>query len=311
MRKIILVAGGTGNLGERIINVLLDRGAEVHAVVRSGSDTEKTNKLEKLGVKVFKVNMSSVEEVSKACIGVSCVVSALAGLRDVIIDIQRTLLDAAVAAGVPRFIPSDYSLDFTKFSPGENRNLDLRREFHGYLDKTSISATTIFNGAFAHLLTGDMPLILFKQKRVLYWGNADHRMGFTTIEDTATFTANAALDSTTPRYLHIAGDQISPREIKNVLIEMTGKKFHLFRPGGPGMLSTMIKIAHTIAPAEKELYPAWQGMQYMRNMIDDRSNLETIDNDRYPGIRWTTIKDLLSAHYASEYPNQQMRNQSL
>ena len=118
-----------------------------------------------------------------------------------------------------------------------------------------------------------MPLILFKQKRVLYWGNADHRMGFTTVEDTATFTANAALDPITPRYLHIAGDQISPREIKDVLIEVTGKKFRLFRAGGPGILSAMIKIARMIAPAEKELYPAWQGMQYMRNMIDDRSDL--------------------------------------
>jgi nucleoside-diphosphate-sugar epimerase len=302
MKKIILVAGGTGNLGERIINALLDRGSEVHAVVRSGSDANKTDKLERLGVKVFKVNMSSVEEVSAACMGASCVVSALSGLRDVILGIQKTLLDAAVAAGVPRFIPSDYSLDFTKFSPGENRNLDWRREFHGYLDKSSISATTIFNGAFAHMLTDQMPLILFKQKRVLYWGNADHQMGFTTIEDTATFTANAALDPETPRYLHIAGDQISPREIKEVLIEVSGKRFHLFRAGGPGMLSMMIKIGRMIAPAEKEIYPAWQGMQYMRNMIDKRSDLATIDNDRYPGMRWTTVKDLLSAHCGSRQP---------
>ncbi len=300
MIKIILVAGGTGNLGERIINALLDRGAEVHAVVRSGSATNKTDKLERLGVTVFKVNMSSVEEVSRACMGASCVVSALAGLRDVIIDIQKTLLDAAVVAGVPRFIPSDYSLDFTKFSPGENRNLDLRREFHGYLDKSSISSTTIFNGAFAHLVTDQMLLILLKQKRVLYWGNADHRMGFTTTEDTATFTANAALDPATPRFLHIVGDQISPRKIKEVLTEVTGKKFRLFCAGGPGMLSAMIKIARTIAPAEKELYPAWQGMQYMRNMIDDRSNLDTIDNDRYPDMRWTTVRDLLSYHFANQ-----------
>jgi hypothetical protein len=54
---------------------------------------------------------------------------------------------AAIKADVPRFIPSDYSIDFTKFPPGENRNLDLRRDFHKRLDKTSISATTIFNGA--------------------------------------------------------------------------------------------------------------------------------------------------------------------
>jgi hypothetical protein len=60
---------------------------------------------------------------------VTCVVSVLAGLREVIIDAQKVLLDAAIAAGVPLFIPSDYSLDFTKFSDGENRNLDLRRDF--------------------------------------------------------------------------------------------------------------------------------------------------------------------------------------
>ncbi|MGD0038654.1 MAG: NmrA family NAD(P)-binding protein, partial [Bacteroidota bacterium] len=232
MKKIILVAGGTGNLGKKIINALLERGAEVRAVIRTNTDLEKVNKLEKLGANVFKVNMLNVEEVSKACTGASCVVSALNGLHDVIIDTQKALLDAALDAGVPRFIPSDYSLDFTKFSYGENRNFDWRKEFHEYLDKTSISATTIFNGAFADLLIGQMPLILFKQKLVLYWGNADHRMCFTTIADTASYTANVALDPSTPRFLIIAGDQLSPREIKKVVTEVRGKKFHLFRAGG-------------------------------------------------------------------------------
>lgn len=295
MKKIILVAGATGNLGERIINALLARGAEVRAVVRSGCDVEKLNKLEKLGVKIFTVNMSNVEEISNACIGVFCVVSALQGLHEVIVDTQRVLLDAAISAGVPRFIPSDYSIDFTKFPPGENRNLDLRRDFHKYLDKTSISATTIFNGAFAELLTGQMPLIFFKLKRILYWGNADQRMDFTTMDDTAAFTANAALDPSTPRILRIAGDQVSARELTTIMSEVTGKKFRLFLAGGLGMLGALIKVARTVAPGEKEAYPAWQGMQYMRNMFDGRAKLEPLDNDRYPGIRWTTARDVLSA----------------
>jgi len=296
MKKIILIAGGTGNLGQRIINALLKKGAEVRVVARPGSDISKIKNLENLGVKVFLVNMSNIDEVSKACIGVSCVVSALAGLREVIVDIQKILLDAAIDSGVTRFIPSDYSLDFTKFSPGTNRNFDLRREFHQYLDTRSIAATSIFNDTFADMLTGQMPLILFRQKFVLYWGNADHRMGFTTVDNTAEFTANAALEPSTPRFLQIAGDRISAREIKAVVMEVTGKKFRLFRAGGPGMLSTIIKVARAIAPGEKELYPAWQGMQYMRNMIDERSNLSILDNNRYPGMRWTTVRDLLSAH---------------
>jgi len=296
MKKIILVAGATGNLGERIINALLARGAEVRAVVRSGCDVEKLNKLETLGVKIFTVNMSNVEEISNACIGVFCVVSALQGLHEVIVDTQRVLLDAAIAAGVPRFIPSDYSIDFTKFPPGENRNLDLRRDFHKYLDKTSISATTIFNGAFAELLTGQMPLIFFKLKRILYWGNADQRMDFTTMDDTAAFTANAALDPSTPRILRIAGDQVSARELTTIMSEVTGKKFRLFLAGGLGMLGALIKVARTVAPGEKEAYPAWQGMQYMRNMFEGLAKLEPLDNDRYPNMHWTTLRDVLLAH---------------
>jgi hypothetical protein len=60
------------------------------------------------------------------------------------------------------------------------------------------------------------------------------------------------------------------------------------------MLSALINIARKVAPGEKKLYPAWQGMQYMRNMIDERANLNLVDNERYPNMRWTTVRDLLS-----------------
>ncbi len=76
---------------------------------------------------------------------------------------------------------------------------------------------------------------------------------------------------------------------------MTGKEFRLFRAGGLGMLGALIKVARTVAPGEKELYPAWQGMQYISNMFDGRAKLEPLDNHRYPGIRWTTARDVLLA----------------
>jgi hypothetical protein len=205
---------------------------------------------------------------------------------------------------VPRFIPSDYSIDFTRLSPGENRNLDLRRDFHTRFDGASISATSIFNGAFTDMLTGQMPLILFPLKRVLYWGDADQRMDFTTIDDTATFTARAALDPSTPRYLRIAGDQLSARELMSVISEVTGKRFHLFRGGSLGMLGALIRIARTVAPGEGDLYPPWQGMQYMRNMFDGRAKLEPLDNDRYAGMYWATARDVFSAFFMAQERNE-------
>ena len=290
----IVVAGATGNLGGRIARALRERGARVRALVRPSTAQDKIERLRDLGVAIASIDLNNDSQVTQACSGASCVVSALQGLREVIVETQTVMLGAAIKAGVPRFIPSDYSIDFTKIAPGENRNLDLRRDFHQRLAKASISATTIFNGAFADMLTGQMPLILFKLRRVLYWGNSDQRMDFTTIDDTATFTASAALDPSAPRILRIAGDQLSARELARVASEVTGKKFRLFRAGGLGMLGALIKVARMVAPAEKEIFPAWQGMQYMRNMFDGRAKLEPLDNDRYPGMRWTTARDVLS-----------------
>ena len=291
----VVVAGATGNLGGRVARALVERGACVRALVRHGTAGDKLERLQKLGVTIASVDMSSASQVTSACSRASCVVSALQGLREVIVETQTVLLDAAIKADVPRFIPSDYSIDFTRFPPGENRNLDLRRDFHKRLDQTSISATTIFSGAFADMLTGQMPLILFKLRRVLYWGDADQRMDFTTIDDTAAFTACAALDASTPRFLRIAGDQLSARELAAAVSEVTGKEFHLFRAGGLGMLGALIKVARTVAGGEKELYPAWQGMQYMRNMFDGRAKLGPLDNERYPGMRWTPVREVISA----------------
>jgi nucleoside-diphosphate-sugar epimerase len=290
----IVVAGATGNLGGRIVRALLERGAGVRALVRRAAPQDKLQRLRDLGVTIAAIDWSSASQVASACSGASCVVSALQGLRDVIVETQTVLLLAAIQAGVPRFIPSDYSIDFTRLLPGENRNFDLRREFHQRLDRAPISATTIFNGAFTGLLTGQMPLILFKWRRVLYWGDADQRMDFTTIDDTAAFTAGAALDPSTPRYLRVAGDQLSAREVAVVVSDVTGERFRLVRAGGLGMLGALIQVARTVAPGEKELYPAWQGMQYMRNMFGGRAKLEPLDNSRYPGIRWTTVRDVLS-----------------
>jgi uncharacterized protein YbjT (DUF2867 family) len=300
MEKIVVVAGATGDLGGRIVKSLLEKGTQVRAIVRVNTDPEKIQKLEKMGVAVFKVNMLDANAISKYYVGASCVVSALAGLRDVIIDTQKAVVDAAVLANIPRFIPSDFSIDFTNLEVGQNRNLDLRREFHQYLDKAPIASTTIFNGPFMELLTGQMPMILDKQKWILYWGNADQSIDFTTMDDTAEFTANVALDDNPPRFLRIAGDQITPRQMVKVVSGITGKEFSLFRAGGIGLINFIIKMMKTFSPAEKELYPIWQGMQYMRDMMEGRVKIDSYDNNRYPNMACTSIKELLLVHEATQ-----------
>ncbi len=295
MNKTILVAGATGNLGGRIIDALIERGANVRALVRAESSREEVGRLREKGVEIRQANLFEVSEIAEACAGVDCVVSALSGLREVIIDAQKCLLDGAVSAGVPRFIPSDFSLDFTELAVGKNRNLDLRREFHKILDDAPIKATTVFNGAFTDLLTKEMPLILYRFRRILYWGVSSVKMDLTTMGDTAKFTAHAALDDNAPGYLRIAGARVSAEDVRDVMNALTDKKFKLFRAGSIGLLDIIINIARFLFPATNSLYPAWQGMQYMRDMMQGRAESVLLDNDRYPTIKWTSVEKFLES----------------
>ena len=295
MKQTILVAGGTGNLGRRIVKALIARGAEVRAIVRNGSEPEKIEKLTELGAEVITVDMSDVEQLKKACQGASCVVSALSGLHETIVDSQIKLLDAAIAAGVPRFIPSDFSSDFTKLPAGENRNFDLRKEFHQYLDKTPIAATSILNGAFAdEILSYNTPLYNVKNYSVGYWGDkSEWKIDFTTMDNTADYTAAAALDSTTPKILRIASFQISPNELVSVGKEVKNREFKLVPMGSLEDFSASNKKERAAHPeGEKEVFPGWQNKQYLYSMFSVKNT--PLDNDRYPDVQWTSAIDVLS-----------------
>lgn len=294
--RVTALAGATGHLGGLIARSLRDRGERVRAIVRPGSADGKALQLRQLGVAVVAADYDDPHQLAKALEGASCVVSALAGLRDVIVDAQTALLGAAVSVGVPRFIPSDFAIDFYKRPDGHNRNLDLRREFAARLDAAPIAATSILNGMFADMLTGQAPFILAPIKRVAYWENADQPMDFTTIEDTAAFTAAAALEPTTPRYLRIAGDVVTARDLAAIVSSVTGEQYKLLRAGGLGRLEKLIAVTRTLSPGADEVYPAWQGMQYMHDMFDGGAKLEPLDNSRYPELRWTTVRDVLEEH---------------
>ena len=285
--KIIAVAGANGNLGGRIITELVRLGAKPTALVRKGSKASLP------GVEIVVVDYNDPASLLSACRGTHCVVSALSGLREVIVDAQTALLNAAVDAGVPRFIPSDYCIDYTKLTDGSNRNLDLRREFSRRLDAANIAATSVLNGMFTNLLLKEAPLIQAGLKRVLYWGSADQLLDFTTIDNTAAFTARAALDENTPRYLRIAGDVVSSRDLAGAASRATGHRFKPTKVGGLGLFKAMITITKTLLPQPKEVFPPWQGMQYLHNMYTGLPKLQPLDNDRYPDMRWTTVEDVL------------------
>ncbi len=132
---------------------------------------------------------------------------------------------------------------------------------------------------------------------MLYWRSADQPLDFTTKDDVAAFTARAALDRDTPRILRVAGDSVNARQIAAAMTAIGPKPFRPLRAGGMGSLGLMIGVAKLIAPQRREVFPAWQGMQYMRDMFSGEGKLDPLDNGRYPELRWTGVREHLAAKF--------------
>jgi hypothetical protein len=293
MKKVIVIAGATGNLGNRICRELITRGATVKAIVRPATDPEKIETLTKMGVEVMEIDLNDVDAIAEASTGAACMVSAVAGLSDVIVDLQKRLVDGAVQAGVPRFIPSDFCTDYNDLVFGENRNFDLRRTFKSYLDTASIKASSVFNGAFADILKYNTPLLNLKDRSIGYWGDkADWKLDFTTMDNTAAFTAEVTLDDEAPRDLQIASFEVSPNSLQADVKTATGQEFKMQPLSSLEDFAQYIKKQRAENPAgENELYAKWQQSQYMYSMFT--THHQQLANDRYKSITWTTSVDYL------------------
>ncbi|KQQ85453.1 NmrA family protein [Arthrobacter sp. Leaf137] len=291
--KTVLVAGATGDLGQRIVRELLRGDTLVRVLTRPGSGTAEGLFGGEDRVAVHEAAYTDRAGLATALSGVDTVISAVSGARPVIVDAQRALLAAAVEAGVARFIPSDYSADYRRITPGSNRNFELRREFAAELDAAPIRVTSVLNGAFADMLTGQAPMILFERHRVLFWSSPDQILDFTTKDDVAGFVALTALDEHAPRVVEIAGDRVTARDIARIMTDLTGTPFSLQWAGTTGTLSVMSKIGQRFSKDKDKAFPAWQGMQYFVSMFTGEAELRHVNNHRYGPHGWTSVRDVL------------------
>ena len=295
MEKNILVAGATGNLGLKICMALIQRGANVKALVREESDSDKIKLLAEAGVEIIAINYGNPETIKDACKGIDCLASALAGLGHVILDAQKILLAAALHAGVGHFVPSDFCTDYTRLFPGENRNFDLRRAFRAHIDSSNIKATSIFNGAFADILKYNTPILNLKSKTIAYWGDkADWKLDFTTMDNTAAFTAEVAMSGYSSRDLHIASFQISPNMLHQKMLTITGQEFNVQKLSEMDEFAASIKKQRAENPSgENELYAKWQQAQYMYSMYSAQH--QKLNNNLFADIDWTTAPEYLKS----------------
>ncbi|PLB52318.1 NAD(P)-binding protein [Aspergillus steynii IBT 23096] len=105
MSPKIALAGASGNLGPAVLEQLLNAGFEVTVLTRENKDNKFDTR-----AKVAQVDYNSLESLTSALTGQDVVVNTL-GAGTIPREIHLRLVDAAVAAKVQRFIPSEFGSD--------------------------------------------------------------------------------------------------------------------------------------------------------------------------------------------------------
>ncbi|EOO01589.1 putative oxidoreductase -like protein [Phaeoacremonium minimum UCRPA7] len=107
LKQQVAIAGATSGVGLAVLKEIFDAKLSPLILVRQGSNSASRLKARK-DMKVIEVDYQDIRALANTLRGVDVVICTVgnAGL-----DMQISLIDAAIAAGVKRFIPSEFGAD--------------------------------------------------------------------------------------------------------------------------------------------------------------------------------------------------------
>ncbi|KAK3711557.1 hypothetical protein LTR37_009548 [Vermiconidia calcicola] len=142
--QTVAVAGAAGSLGEALVKELLAANFSVTALVRPGSTSTLSP-----SVKAAKVDYEDMESLKTALQGHDALVSTLSTTA---IKVQEKLIDAAIAAGIKRYIPSEFGCDLfnpkARALPVYAQKLKVEEDVEKKTQGTQTTYTFVFNNAF-------------------------------------------------------------------------------------------------------------------------------------------------------------------
>ncbi|KAM6530435.1 hypothetical protein FALCPG4_008563 [Fusarium falciforme] len=237
--KNILLIGAGGNLGVHVLRAFLDAGLYTVSVLARKESTSVFPE----GVKVFKADYANQSEVENAMQGIDVVVSMVAPM---VASSQYVLIDAAIAAGVKRFLPSEFGppTEEPEFAPElNNAVLNRKKAVVEYLrtKESEMSWTSIVTGAFFDwgMALGFFGMDLATKTAALVDDG-------TTVFSSSTlpYIAKAVIaalehaNETKNQYVYISSFNITQRDIVAALEKVQGQKWAISHTTSEKIIST-------------------------------------------------------------------------
>jgi uncharacterized protein YbjT (DUF2867 family) len=293
---MILVAGGTGTLGTRVVRLLSDRGEAVRVLAR---DPARAAQLPE-GVETVAGDVRDPATLAAAVAGCTTVVSAVHGFagpgrpspESVDRDGNRALIRAAAAAGAGHLVL------VSVLDAGPDHPMSLHRAKHAAeqaLRASGLAWTIIRPAAYLETWAGIVGAKLAGKGQALVFGPGRNPISFVSAGDVAAVVDLAVHDpSLRGQVLEVAGpEQLSFTQLADRLVAATGhpgRVRHLPLP----VLRAMSVLARPVAPVVARQAQA----AVVMNTTDMTARGPAI-GERFPTVPSTTLDELLEGRSPS------------
>ena len=241
--KNVAITGASGSLGSVVLQKLLNaKDLNVLVLRRNGSSAAFPAE-----VKVIDVDFDSIDSLTAALQGQDAVIATV-GMGGVAPQIK--LIDAAIAAGVQRFIPSEFGSDLsvpkTRALPVFGEKVKVSDYLHEKAAAGKITYTDVYNSAFADWGLKMNFILDHSNYQPKMWDGGNSTFSTTTLDSVANGVVGilSHLDETKNRPVYLEDMKITQKQLLEMARQVAPE-----RPWAPQDVS----IDETVAKSDERI----------------------------------------------------------
>ncbi|KAI1768627.1 nmrA-like family protein [Hypoxylon sp. FL1150] len=234
--------------------------------------------------------------------GCDVVVCCYLGDPKLMTDGQKLLIDACAAEGVPRYVASDWSIDYTKLELGQLFPKDPMIHVKAYLDaQDKVKGVHVLVGVFMdvvfapHFGAWDNASATFR-----CWGTGDEIWEGTTYQNAAEYTAAVCADRNAVGVQKLVGGRASFREMAKSFEKVYGvqPKFECL-----GSLDDLYNTMHERRRSNPQDIFSYLFLFFYYYMANGQTLLgPELDNSKYPQVKPRSWEDNFRASSREQLP---------
>jgi hypothetical protein len=192
----VAIAGITSKLAQRIAAEILFKHPDAQ-IYGSSRDASKLSSILKESSRITLINSGPYDTSTLRTLvrGADVVICCYFADNETMLNGQKLLIDLCEDESVPRYIASDYTLDFRGLEFGDVPMKDPMKHIQAYLEtKKVVKGVHVLVGMFMETFWTAFGVLDAERKTFRYWGDGSVKFEMTSTKGVAEYVAAVALD---------------------------------------------------------------------------------------------------------------------